>query len=554
MNNLKTRRSFGIKNFVLPVVYCLLPVLSMAQKDSTKKTTININSAYKPVLRNAVKINFSASHAPADTTAPKLEYEIPAENLSYTYQPISINPINLRQDSSLHLGTRNYIKAGYGNFTTPYLNAGFSFGDGKKSLLNVNATYISSKGKIKYQDYTHINLNAAGNYYLAKHEVFGDVSVNADENYLYGYDHTINKFQRKEIRQQFLDVETSTGIRNTVIDDYRISYSPSLKFTQLIKRDNLSETSVLLTAPVTKQFGDAFSFKAEGKADLTFYSAKNSSAPKVQFNNHVIQVAPSLVYTIPGFSINGGIIPTWDNGNFVWLPNVYAEAKIKKINLLFQAGWVGRYTKNTYRNLNMINPYLQTITSQTNTKEIEFYGGVKVTIGKHFNINAKAGLVQYNNLPFLINDTATDNKTFVISNEASVKDIRLHGDISYNNNETFTAKAGITFNGYTFMQSNARAWNTVPVEVNASLRWWAFKQVLLKADFNAFGAGYYLNKGNTATMFRPGTDLSAGIEFKINKTFSAWMDVNNILNDKYQRWHNYEVYGLNLLTGLKISF
>lgn len=554
MNNLKTRRSFGIKNFVLPVVYCLLPILSMAQKDSTKKTTININSSYKPVLRNAVKINFSASHAPADTIAPKLDYEIPAENLSYTYQPISLNPINLRQDSSLNLGTRNYIKAGYGNFTTPYLNAGFSFGDSKKSLLNVNATYISSKGKIKYQDYTHINLNTAGNYYLAKHEVFGNVSVSADENYLYGYDHTINKFQRKEIRQQFLDIETSAGLRNTVIGDYRISYSPSLKFTEFIKRDNLSETSVLLTAPVTKQFGDAFNFKAEGKADLTFYLAKNSSTPKVQFNNHVIQVAPSLVYTIPGFSINGGIIPTWDNGNFVWLPNIYAEAKIKKINMVFQAGWVGRYTKNTFRNLNAINPYLQTITSQTNTKEIEFYGGVKATIGQHFNINAKASLVQYNNLPFLINDTATDNKTFVISNEASVKDIRLHGDISYNINETFTAKAGITFNGYTFMQSNARAWNTVPVEVNASLRWWAFKQVLLKADFNAFGAGYYLNKGNTATMFRPGTDLSAGIEFKINKTFSAWMDVNNILNDKYQRWHNYEVYGLNLLTGLKVNF
>ena len=72
--------------------------------------------------------------------------------------------------------------------------------------------------------------------------------------------------------------------------------------------------------------------------------------------------------------------------------------------------------------------------------------------------------------------------------------------------------------------------------------------------FYTFGGGHYLQKGNTAALFRPGSDLSAGIEFKINKMFSAWMDVNNILNDKYQRWHGYEVYGLNFLGGVKVSF
>jgi outer membrane receptor protein involved in Fe transport len=51
-----------------------------------------------------------------------------------------------------------------------------------------------------------------------------------------------------------------------------------------------------------------------------------------------------------------------------------------------------------------------------------------------------------------------------------------------------------------------------------------------------------------------GTDLSAGAEYKINKQFSAWINVNNILNDKYERWHNYPVYGLNLSGGVLINF
>ena len=108
----------------LLIANCLLPIAVSAQKDSAKKTsTIDINSAYKPVLRNAVKINFSATHLNADTTTPNLTYNIPPQNLFYTYQPISLKPLALQQDTNLYLGLRNYVKAGYGNLATPYVSA-----------------------------------------------------------------------------------------------------------------------------------------------------------------------------------------------------------------------------------------------------------------------------------------------------------------------------------------------------------------------------------------------------------------------------------------------
>ena len=202
----------------------------------------------------------------------------------------------------------------------------------------------------------------------------------------------------------------------------------------------------------------------------------------------------------------------------------------------------------------MINPYIRTLSGQLNTKETEYYGGIKATIGSHFNFSAKTGWITYTNLPFFINDTATDSKAFKVSNEAKVNDLRVHGDLSYINQDKFTLTAGLTFNGYTGMTANAKAWNTVPMEFTGSLRWWAFKQVLLKSDFYAFAGGNYITKGNIARTFSAGSDLSGGVEFRVNKMFSAWLDVNNILNNKYERWHNYEVYGLNLLGGVRIGF
>ena len=545
------------RDILCVIMSCIFSLGVMAQRDTTKQS-INITSSFKPVLRNAVKINFSGSQLLTDTINSVRPYMIPAQNLFYAYQPIALKPLALQQDSNLYLGNRNFVKAGFGNYSTPYVKAGLSFGNGKTTLLNLYGNYISSKGKIKNQDYTEFEGKATGSYFTKKFEVYASGAVKQRNYFLYGYDHDSFSYKKLDVKQHLQEISIRAGIRNTNVTDYRISYNPNVEFNIFSNYNRLNETTVIVNVPVEKKFGENFAVKVEAKADVTNYYTKKYFLPNdYNFNNNVIQVSPSIVYSSPQFSITGGITPTWDNSKFVWLPNVYAEYQLKQNVFMIQAGWIGRYIKNTYRNLSAMNPYLATITSQTNTKEVEFYGGIKGSLGSHFNFNAKAGLVTYNDLPFFINDTSAalgDNKAFVIANERKVNNFRVHGDLSYISQDKFTATAGITFNGYTGMKSNARAWNTLPVEISGSVRYWAFKQVMLKADFYMFGGGNYLEKGNKSVPFKPGSDLSAGVEFKINKQFSAWLDVNNIFNNKYERWHNYQVYGLNLLGGIRFDF
>ena len=541
------------KLLVFLIANCLLPIVTFAQIDTAKKQTIDITSSYKPVLRNAVKINFSASHLNADTTKPKLNYTVPSQNLFYAYQPISLRPLALQQDTNLYLGIRNYIKVGYGNYSTPYVNAGFSFGDGKKMVVNLYANYISLKGKIANQDYTQLQIKANAIFFTPKNEVYVGAQLSQNNNYLYGYNHSLYTFKKDSVRQQFQDLVLTGGVRNTTSGEYGISYNPNITVINFTNKNKVNESTVIANAPITKTFGDAFMLKIDAKADITSYTTKNL-ASNIKFSNNVFQIAPSIAISSPRFSINAGIVPTWNNGVFVWLPNVFAEAQVKEKTFLIQAGWIGRYTKNTYRNLTALNPFLTTIPFQKNTKEIEYYGGIKATVGKHFSFNLKGGIVSFNDMPLFINDTATDNKAFNISNEKSVQSLRIHGDLSFINQDKFTLTAGLTFNGYTLLQSNAKAWNTVPMEITSSLRWRAFKQVLLKADLYAFSGGNYLTKGNKAQSFSGGTDISVGAEFKVNNRFSAWIDINNIANQKYQRWHAYEVYGLNVLGGIRVSF
>ncbi|MEO6488667.1 MAG: hypothetical protein ABIO04_01910 [Ferruginibacter sp.] len=541
------------KYLTIIAIVCLCSLTVRAQRDTTKQS-INITSSFKPVLRNAVKINFSGSQLMADTSTTVKPYIIPAQNLFYAYQPITLKPLALQQDTNLYLGNRNYLKAGFGNYTTPYVKAGLGFGDGRTVLLNLYGRYISSKGKIKNQDYTAFEGKAAASYFVKKGEIYGSGSVKQDQYYLYGYDHTLYNYKKSEVKQHLQDITIKAGVRNTNITDYRINYDPNVEVNIFSNIGKLNETTVKVELPVEKRFGESFTLIVAAKGDFTNYFTKGIIPDNFNFNNNVVQVSPSLVFGSPRFSINGGITPTWDNGKFDWLPNVYAEAQLKEKVFMLQAGWVGRHIKNTYRNLSALNPYLAALLSQTNTKEVEFYGGIKASLGHHFNFNAKAGLVKYDDLPFFINDTATDGKAFVLAYEPTVNNFRIHGDINYISQDKFTATSGVTFNGYTGIDVNARAWNTIPVEITGSLKWWAYKQVMLKADFYMFGGGNYLQKGNLSYKFKSGSDLSAGAEFKINKHFSAWLDVNNIFNNKYERWHGYEVYGLNLLGGIRYDF
>ena len=191
---------------VLGLSFCAS--ISFAQKDTAKKQVVDIISSYKPVLRNSVKINFSATNLIADTTKGKLQYHIPSQNLFYTYEPLPVKPLALQQDTVLDLGTRNFIKLGFGNYSTPYAKAGFSFGDGKKSLINVYGDYISSKGSIKYQDYSQFNIKAAGSYFTPKNEIYGSAAISQKRiiNMVTIIQYMITA-QRADIQQRFSDLK-----------------------------------------------------------------------------------------------------------------------------------------------------------------------------------------------------------------------------------------------------------------------------------------------------------------------------------------------------------
>ena len=543
-------QKYFFKIFFLAMLYCFSSCVVHAQNDTSRRQTIEITSSYKPVLRNTVKINLYASPLTADTTRPRLAYNIPPQNLFFVYQPVSLKPLALTADTALHLGDRNQLKVGFGSFTTPYVNGAFSFGDGKKNLLNVYGDYISSRGKIENQDFSELNIKAAGSIFTPKNEVYANAAFSEHENYLYGYNHSLDSFAKSDIRRSYQDFSAGVGFRNTAKNNLNFIYNPHLVLHNFSRENKATETTLEINIPVEKKFSDAVSIKLSAIGNFNKYQIKNSP---LQVTNNLFELSPEFVYYSDRFTFHGGVTPAWNNNEVNLLPNIYAEAQLQQNVLIVQAGWVGKYIPNNFRTLSGENPYMQDPSFLNNTKEIQYYGGIKATVGKHFNFNAKAAFVNYNDVPLFINDSL-DGKSFYTKNERRVDNLQIHGDMNFISQDKFTFTAGLDLNTYTGLLDNAKAWELIPLKLTGSLRWNAFKQVLIKGDILAFSGAKALLSDGSEKDLKGGTDLSAGAEFKINKQFSAWLDFDNVLNSKYERWNNYPVYGLQVIGGIIIHF
>src|SRR6187551_197546 len=156
-----TTSTLSMKYSILSALFFSIGFVASAQ-DSTKNKEVNVTSQFKPTLKEAAKINFNATPPSADTSRPRLQYNIPNQNLSLGFQPGSLKPLALEVDSGGRWGNESYVKLGYGNFKSPFIQAGVSFGDGKNAGLNIYAKHNSSQGEIALQDYSNseVDLNA----------------------------------------------------------------------------------------------------------------------------------------------------------------------------------------------------------------------------------------------------------------------------------------------------------------------------------------------------------------------------------------------------------
>jgi hypothetical protein len=526
--------------------------ISFAQKDTTKKGGIEIVSSFKPVLQQAAKINFNATPPPADSSKAKLNYDIPNQNLLFAYQPGTLKPLALNIDSGGRFDNSSYIKAGFGSLRTPFVQAGISFGDGKTAGLNIYAKHVGSDGKRDFQKFVNTDVKLAGYFKKEKNQWDASIGMNQHRTYKYGYDSTLLLFPIDSLKQNFQTISGRVAMHNIDKTKFGLTYWPEVKIDVFSDNHKNAESNTVLNLPLQKTVGKVFTVNLGITFDLTRYSPTGKSA----INNTMYYLSPSVLFKTPKFYVEAGIRPSWDNKTFKMFPNVLAVISTIDKRFNFQAGWTGYVRKTTYQYLASQNPWLFTPAELKNTWIEERFAGFKGSVGDHFSYAAKVGFNKLNNQPLFVNDykTGSGNKSFRVVNEARMNVVNFGGELGYNVGEKFSFITGLTFNQYTGLITNNKAWGLLPLELKANMRIQVIKDLWLKSDLFAWSGPQYQKKDGSAGTLPGAFDLNAGLEFKITRNLNLWTQFNNVFNKEYQRWNQYHVYGFNFTGGIVYSF
>jgi len=520
-------------------------------QDTLRRPTrsVEVTSTFKPVLKDAAKINLAATPPQADTTRPRLQYSIPNQNLLFAFQPGTLRPLALDIDTGGRWQNESYVKVGYGSLKTPYLESGISLGDGKTAGLNVYARHMASNGKREFQDFSNTNVDLAAFFQTANNIEWNARFGGKQEKYnKYGFQPETLVFPEDSINVKFQTWRGRVGFHNISRTAYGISYAPEIKID--IFNDGLSnsESNTFINLPLQKTLGTTFAVDLALQASLSRYKPEG----KEVIANNYVSIAPTLQYKTANLVVNAGIRPSWDKSEFKLFPNATAEFNTNDNRFSFQLGWIGYLRNSGFQYMANYNPWIWAPENVYNTRIEERFAGFKGSVGNHFNYSAKVGFNKLNNQPLFTNDTLS-GKSFLVINESQMKVLHLGGEIGFTVGEKFSVISNLAINQYNTLHDNEKAWGLIPLEWKTNLRLQVLKDLYVKSDLNVFDGPWYKTKDGRGNLGMA-MDLNAGVEFGIVKNVKLWAQFNNIFNSQYQRWNQYPVYPFQIMGGVVFSF
>lgn len=528
-------------------VFCFILQGMMAQ-DTARKQTIQITSSFKPTLKPAAKIYFNATPPPPAEIRRGMVYNVPPLQFVPSLQPISLKPLALQVDTALPRQWNNYVKVGAGNFRGLLAEAAMAVNKGKNTQFNVLAQHLSQKGNLPLQQYGNTNVAAYLNTRVQKLELYGKASFRNNLNYLYGPDPTFINLPKDSMRRNYRSLALHTGLRNALINKYGVSYNPELKLDLFSDHQNATEYNASLDVPIEKKFVRSFSFLMLAHADVTRFNPHQAPA----YNNNVFFVNTALLIQTPNLKGRLGIRPTWDNGNFKMLSDVQLDYQLHGNEAILTLGWLGTVRKNNYLYLAGQNPFIAQPLAQFNTRIQQLFGGFKGTLAEQFTYRVTSGYTVFHGAPLFINNVRT--ALFDVSNEQRIRAIHTIGELSWMKQDKFQLRTSMELMRFVGVLTHQKAFHMLPMQLSAALRWQPDKDVTVKTDFFMWRGPFYFLTPNIVGRLNNAYDLNAGIEYRVAPAISLWLQCNNILNNRYQRWYNYEVLGFNLLGGIRLTF
>jgi hypothetical protein len=191
-------------------------------------------------------------------------------------------------------------------------------------------------------------------------------------------------------------------------------------------------------------------------------------------------------------------------------------------------------------------------------QQTNYYAGFDWLNAKGLQLQAKMGFLKFKNLPLFINASndmrVPSGKDFLVLNEERANAIFIESNLGYIFSDKLSFNTALKAYSFQSQLSFDEAYGVLPYEFNLVFKWRPIESLGLKLNGQVFGGNMAIEPGGLPFRTKGILDLGLAVDYKLNKKWALWIDLNNIANTKYQRWNGYASFGFNFLLGIKFNF
>jgi hypothetical protein len=582
---------FNFQNKTIIVLMMLVFQFSFAQKKEGNigSEVVNVVKPYTPTLSDAFKVQESVvlddeGNAKKET----INYSIFSFPVASTFTPSKGKAEGVDKTKQAHLYD-NYATLGFGNYRT--LNAELFVNQdlGNNDYVGGMFRHLSSQGGMK-------GVELDNHYYDSSIDLTYGANTNAMswnldlgyQNQIYnwyglpsGFGGNLSSIDRafliNGIDSQHMYNTFSFGgkidFNEGLLNDAKLNFShftdsfgsaenrfyakPSLQFDVM---DESINTNIIVD-----YVGGSFDKN---------YANTNTEPLRYGFTN--FGIAPTFVMQDDDWTLNLGasVFYSLDNENsnnklFIY-PQVNFSYKVVGDLMIFYAGAEGNLEQNSYLEFASENTFLSpTLNIAPTDKQYDVFAGLKGKLINNVSYNIRGSYINERNKALFksndYNENAT-NEDYAFGNSMQVvyddmRTLSFSGDLkaAFSDNVTFGISG--TFNSFTndFQQE---AWNLPEVKLNSNIdfnitpKWFAGATVFYVGERKDI-------QGNSdiVNVVAPSPitldsyfDVNAHVGYKYNDRLTGFIRANNITNQAYEKWLNYQVQGFQIVAGANYKF
>lgn len=572
-----------------------------AQQDSTKlKQEVEVVKAYQPSISDAFKINDIPKIQDQERQKPIFNYKINSQPVFSTFEVEPVQAAQMIGEPQAELG-KGLLKAGVGNYMTPYGELFYNTQAGKNSILGMHFKHLSSNGSVKLVNDDKVDAPRSENvaelftkHFFRKATLSTKLFFNRKAHNYYGYaGETLSDSAKEELFPYWNDKQAFSkgGLQFHLTNDedtgsevnYDLDFYYHYFGTKTDQTENLAKFSSSFRKDFDTFYGLLDASVSYLKTDNIYNQTSMDYGQKQQI---LIDLSPAILLQGDLAKLKLGfhtftLLDDDADGRFLVTPNIQAEwSPVENILALF-AGADGKLQQNHYSVITEENRFVNPYQDIRNTDyRYILSGGMKGKFSPRLNYRFQ---VDYANIKdehfYYLKDvefvaTAQTDYQLTRSNTFDVlyddlKQLTLGAEFYYTASDLVNFHLEGKYFAYE-LDSLEQAWqrpdfeltiSTIlnpegPVTFNADIFFVSGRKALIQKEvynpqINSIGP---LQTISTEYNLSSYVDMNFGVEYQYTPQLSFFGRLNNFAFQKYENWLGYAQQSFNLLIGASFSF